>query len=95
MLLGKHFILSGGCDGIKESYDQMIHRVTSFGRYNFFHDGFAEKHPVIGELFQDEKFLKLGRDVCPKDKQYLDPFQFNFIVQIPGQTVATHLDAPW
>ena len=37
----------------------------------------------------------MGRKVCPKDKQHLDPFQFNFIVQIPGQTVATHLDAPW
>jgi hypothetical protein len=25
----------------------------------------------------------------------LDPFQFNFIIQIPGQTVALHLDTPY
>lgn len=24
-----------------------------------------------------------------------DPFQFNFILSVPGQTVALHLDAPY
>ena len=92
--VGMHFILSGGVDGIREEYDKMIHRVTSFGRYNFYSDGIG-KYPVVKDLFDNPSFVGLGIEVCPPDKQYLDPFQFNFIVQIPGQTVATHLDAPY
>ena len=43
-------------------------------------------------LQKDEKFQAASRAVCPAGKPYLDPFQFNFIVNIPGQTVAHHID---
>jgi len=43
-------------------------------------------------LFATDKFQAAARAVCPSTKQHLDPFQFNFIIQLPGQTVATHLD---
>jgi hypothetical protein len=33
--------------------------------------------------------------VCPAQKQVLDPFQFNFILQVPGQTVAAHIDGAY
>jgi hypothetical protein len=64
--------------------------------------------------------LQAALGVCPKNKPFLDPFQFNFIMQVitapaspppltaicpsllfpealqvPGQTVAMHLDAPY
>ena len=41
---------------------------------------------------QDAKFVAAARKVCPAAKQHLDPFQFNFIIQVPGQTVAMHID---
>ena len=76
----------------------------------------------VDGLFNDPKFQTLAKDTCPSDKQVLDPFQFNFIIQVmspshkearfrvsgcswplcltltgslpqvPGQTVAAHLD---
>ena len=89
--IGKHWILSGGVNGIKESYKSMISRVQSFGRYNF---DFS-RYDVVQELFQDPKFLEMAHEVCPKEKQYLDAFQFNFIIQVPGQTVAAHIDGAY
>lgn len=89
--IGKHWILSGGVNGIKESYASMISRVQSFGRYNF---DFTQ-YPIVQELFKDPKFVDMARKICPKEKQFLDEFQFNFIIQVPGQTVASHIDGAY
>jgi len=51
-----------------------------------------EDYPVITDLFGGENFQATARKTCPASKQVLDPFQFNLIVQVPGQTVATHID---
>lgn len=91
--VGKHFILSGGFDGMKEPVEDMIHRVSSFAKYNFM--GFIDNYPVVQQLFNNEKFLDSAKKVCPKEKQYLDAFQFNFIINVPGQSVALHIDAPY
>lgn len=77
--------------GLKETYEHLISRVLSFGRYMFD----FQQYDAVRELFADKTFLTLARNVCPADKQVLDPFQFNFILQIPGQTVALHIDAPY
>ena len=69
----------------------MISRIQSFGRYNF---DFSQ-YDVVQELFRDPKFVKMAQDVCPKNKQHLDAFQFNFIIQVPGQTVAAHIDGAY
>ncbi len=89
--IGRHYILTGGPDGIKETYDKLVSRVQSFGRYMFELD----KYPLVQRLFDSESFTRVARAVCPDDRQYLDPFQFNIITQIPGQTVAMHTDAPY
>jgi hypothetical protein len=75
-------------DGLKESYATMVSRLLSFGFYVF---DLAEVPPVEA-LFDDPAFRRLAQSVCPPAKQHLDPFQFNFILQLPGQTVAAHLD---
>ena len=67
----------------------MVSRVSSFGRYLYD----AKETPIVTTLFDSEKFQQVAKSVCPEDKQFLDPFQYNFILQVPGQTVATHLDA--
>lgn len=69
----------------------MISRIQSFGRYHFD----FEEYPAVRELFADPEFLSAGREVCPQDKRVLDPFQFNFIIQVPGQTVAAHIDGAY
>merc|ERR1712070_270288 len=89
--VGRHWILTGGPSALRANYDSMVSRVQSFGRYNF---GLKE-YPLAEELFRDPKFLQAATEVCPTDKPHLDPFQFNFIIQIPGQTVATHIDGAY
>ena len=89
--IGKHFVMTGGVNGLKEDYETMVSRLQSFGRYMFN----PNDYPAVADLFESEVFQDAAKSVCPADKQVLDPFQFNFIIQVPGQTVALHLDAPY
>ena len=91
--VGRHFIQTGGLDGVKESFDVLMDRVSSFARYKFNKD--VAEFPVVRELFESENFQTAAKSVCPADQTYLDPFQFTFIINLPGQTVAAHLDAPY
>lgn len=95
--VGKHYVLTGGLDGKKESVPDSIARVSSFARYVFVDDDGSQLHsnPAVKTLFESEAFQSAARRVCPAHKQVVDAFQFNFIVQVPGQTVALHLDAPY
>jgi hypothetical protein len=54
MDVGKHFIMTGGLDGAKEPFDDMLSRVSSFARYTFQRD--LDKFPVVKQLD-----LSLGR----------------------------------
>jgi hypothetical protein len=89
--IGKHYILSGGLEGLKESYASLVSRVQSFGAYLFDLDSF----PQVRALFESDRFQQAARAVCPPEKQVLDPFQFNLILNVPGQTVATHIDGAY
>lgn len=87
--VGRHYVLSGGVEALKEPHPLLVSRVQSFIRYHWD----FEKYEVMRDLFQAPNFLRLARAVCPADKQVLDPVQFNFVVNLPGQTVAAHVDA--
>ena len=84
--------MTGGLEGRKESYSDLVDRVSSFGKYTFFED--IDKYPAVKSLFSTEKFVTSAKKVCPTrlsdggeaNPSYLDPFQFNFIIQVPGQT---------
>ncbi|CAE7028686.1 folD [Symbiodinium natans] len=89
--VGKHYIMTGGPEAIREPFEDMVSRASSFGRYMFD----LSAMPVVEELFAGPKFQRAAKGVCPPSKQVLDPFQYNFILSVPGQTVALHLDAPW
>eukprot|EP00461_Guttulinopsis_vulgaris_P002120 UN02121 len=89
--VAKHFILSGGPLAFKEFYNKAVTRLLTFGTYNF--DLHNDK--VISDLFQSQSFTDVAKKVCPPDRQHLDPFQYNFIMATPGQSVAAHLDAPY
>lgn len=93
--IGKHFMLTGGFDGFKENYRDLMNRVSSFGRYTFLSD--LDKYPVVKELFNSKEYQDAAKSVCPNynEKTVLDTFQFSFVMQVPGQTVALHLDGPY
>jgi len=88
--IARTYAMTGGFNGLKENLGTLFSRLQSFGIYLFDID--TEEHRVIRNLFDSETFKRAAKDVCPKNKQYLDPFQFNYIVQVAGQTVATHID---
>jgi hypothetical protein len=90
--IGKHFIMTGGPEAIREPFDKMVSRLNSFGRYMF---NVIEQYPVVNDLFNQPIFQNTAKSVCPADQQVLDPFQFNFIMQVPGQTVAMHIDGAY
>jgi hypothetical protein len=81
--IASHFMQSGGFNALKNEQELMVSRILSFGRYYFN----VSTKPVIEKLFKSKKFQQLAKSVCPKTKQTLDPFQFNYIIQVPGQTV--------
>ena len=87
--IGRHFIKHGGPEALKEDYDTLVSRVQSFGRFVYNLDEF----PIMRELFNADDFQKAAKFICPKEKQTLDPLQFNVIINVPGQTVATHIDS--
>ena len=90
--VGRHFIASGGsAEGLKERYETLLGRVQPFQRLIFNY----KDYPTTTRLLDSPAFRELSLSVCPKDKQVLDTFQTNLVVQVPGQTVAAHIDAPY
>lgn len=88
--IARNFAVSGGVSGIKENLQTLFRRLMSFGIYLF--DLESDRLAVVRGLFESKVFADAALAVCPPDQQFLDPFQFNFIVQVPGQAVATHVD---
>jgi hypothetical protein len=88
--VGRHFITTGGPDGVKEDFDLLASRAQPFIKYIF---NYTEL-PVAKRLLESDEFKRFAVSVCPADKQLLDQFQFNVIVQVPGQATGTHIDAP-
>mmetsp|Transcript_1129 Transcript_1129/g.699 ORF Transcript_1129/g.699 Transcript_1129/m.699 type:complete len:436 (+) Transcript_1129:43-1350(+) len=91
--IGKHYVLTGGLDGVKEKVSEGIDRLSSFARYTI--NDNIDKYPPVKKLFYSDKFQSAAKRVCPKNDSYLDTFQFSYIIQVPGQTVAMHLDSPY
>ncbi|KAJ9446100.1 hypothetical protein DIPPA_27848 [Diplonema papillatum] len=87
--IAKHYLATGGSFGKKEKFANLVSRLSSFGIYQFDLD----EYPIMRKVFHFPAFTNAAKLVCPADKQVLDPAQLNFIVQVPGQTVATHIDA--
>jgi hypothetical protein len=63
--IGRHFIRTGGTEGMKEFYETSVSRLLSFGHYLFDLD----KHPVVRELFADSRFQRAAKAVCPPQQQ--------------------------
>jgi hypothetical protein len=59
-------------------FEISIARLLSFGRYMFD----IGKYPLVQKLFGEPHFQQSAKKICPQDKQLLDPFQYNFIIQV-------------
>lgn len=89
--VGRHYIATGGLEGLREQPSDLLSRAQSFTRYMFN----PMELPATTALFNDGTFQGSARSVCPPHAQTLDPFQAGIIVQVPGQTVPTHVDGVW
>jgi hypothetical protein len=74
----RHFMLFGGVDGLKERRDGLLSRTRFFSR-NMFN---LTEYPIVQQLFDSDSFKTAAKSVCPKEKQFLDPFQFNIFIQV-------------
>lgn len=94
--VGRHYVMTGGNTGMKEPYENLVRRLLSFSQF-FIGKGksvLSKDIPLIDKLFESKAYQDAVKKVCPHSP-VLDPFQLGVIVQIPGQTVAMHYDAPW
>jgi hypothetical protein len=90
--VGRHYVLTGGVEGLKEQHADLASRAQSFIAYIFD----PSRHASTAKLLNSTAFLAAARAVCPqRDAAVLDPFQTSIIVQVPGQTVPAHLDGVW
>eukprot|EP00049_Salpingoeca_infusionum_P012152 m.219434 g.219434 ORF g.219434 m.219434 type:complete len:481 (+) comp15111_c0_seq1:381-1823(+) len=96
--IGRHYIQTGGFSAIREPYPNLVNRMMSFSRF-FINNDVRGKGidtvPVIKQFFESEKYKSAASDVCGQGYPVLDPFQLSVIIQLPGQQVPTHYDAPW
>ncbi|KAI9002110.1 hypothetical protein DFJ74DRAFT_696622 [Hyaloraphidium curvatum] len=87
--VGRHYLVTGGPEAKKEEKDVLVSRVQPFLHYILDY----KNVDVTKRLLEAPEMVKFAENICPPGKPYLDPFQFNYVVQVPGQTVATHVDA--
>lgn len=87
--VGRHYIMSGGPEAKKEKRETLISRVQPFLHYITDY----KKDPVTKKLLEAPEMQKFSLNICPASKKHIVPFQFNYVVQLPGQTVASHIDA--
>ena len=74
--IGRHFIISGGVDGLRESYETLISRTLSFGKYMFN----LTKYPEAAALFESPQFIAAAKKVCPPAKQVRIVFYVFFLI---------------
>ena len=89
----KHYFLTGGYKSKKEYLSSAAARGLIF--QSFLHARRNETNiPEIITLFKSEEYRKKSLAIC-EGKPVLDPIQVSFLINIPGQEVATHYDIPW
>merc|ERR1719201_383809 len=102
--VGRHYVQTGGYSGLRESHKSLLYRAQSYAKFFIKatrdgEQGLAEEDlPFEQEpspaLFQSKGYRKAVEHVCP-GKNYLESFQLGVIIQLPGQQVPLHADAPW
>ena len=102
--VGVHYVKSGGPSGLKERFDSLALRTLSFSKFFISNPLSAEKQakttaseldlPELKTLFESSAYRSSALSVC-HGLSVLDPFQLGVIIQLPGQQLGVHRDAPW
>eukprot|EP00730_Choanoeca_flexa_P014025 TRINITY_DN5977_c0_g1_i2.p1 TRINITY_DN5977_c0_g1~~TRINITY_DN5977_c0_g1_i2.p1 ORF type:complete len:466 (+),score=85.21 TRINITY_DN5977_c0_g1_i2:33-1400(+) len=96
MDIGRHYVKTGGKGALKEGYNKLVSRLLSFSKFFIAKDEAKARKEIPGyaTLFDSSDYQDAVAHICP-GKPVLDPFQLGVIVQVPGQQVPMHFDAPW
>lgn len=95
--IGRHFVRGGGRTGLKESYERLVSRMLSFNKFLFASDETLANVSEFATLFHSQAYRDAAAEVCELGvpAPVTEPFQLGIIIQIPGQTVPMHYDAPY
>eukprot|EP01084_Bolivina_argentea_P005981 11314_1 len=89
--IARHYIKTGGYNGLKESYSNLIYRLYPFINYQF--DAYKRKEFV--DLFEQPNFVNAVQKICGPMYPHFRPFQLSMILNLPGHSVPHHLDIPY
>ena len=81
--VAKQYVITGGFNGWKERYNDIILRLLVFQNYQFK----ALSKDEFVELFNLPKFKNAVNNMCGKDHPYFRPYQVSLILQLPGMNV--------
>ena len=64
MDIGQHYSKTGGDQALREPFEELFGRVSTFGRYMYD----LENYPYIANLFKSDKFQSSAKSICPAGK---------------------------
>jgi len=94
--IGKHFFLSGGLTGAKETYEKLLSSIYAY--YGILPKDFIETSPILERLFKRPQYVEAMDTLCRKHGQedyYFKPTQVNIVLVTPGQDLPLHYDNGW
>jgi hypothetical protein len=74
--IGKHFFLSGGLTGAKETYEKLLSSIYAY--YGILPKDFIETSPILERLFKRPQYVEAVETLCKKHGQedfYFKPTQ--------------------
>ena len=89
MDVGRHQLLTGGWEGLKDTLERQTTRMTIFEKYWW--DALNE--PEFQELVNHPSFQDAAKDICGKDFPVVQPYEMLLALQPPGSVSPMHLDS--
>ena len=94
--IGRHYFMTGGLSGAKETFQKLISSVFSF--YQVLPKSFIDTNPMMQKMFKKPEYLQAMNTLCAADGTkdfYFRPIQVNVVVVTPGQDLPLHYDNGW
>lgn len=89
MDVGRHQLLTGGWEGLKDTIERQATRMTIFEKYWW--DALNE--PEFQELVNHPSFQEAAKDICGKEFPIVQPYEMLLALQAPGSVSPLHLDS--
>ena len=92
---GIHFIKTGTHQHLREPIDKIARRPRYFNKIFDIDDKDDPKNKVLREVFANPGWIEKSKEICGSDYQYIRPYQSILSLQLPGNIIPTHTDAPF